>query len=93
MGRGGRETVVIVVGREDEPLVLREGWDAVYQYSGRGGRQTVVTGEGLEEKLLVRREGWEVVVLVNATRSPLLRACNFPVFLSRRFHRQVYFYF
>ena len=28
-------TILSGVGR---PLVLREGWDVVYQYSGRGGR-------------------------------------------------------
>ena len=39
------------------PLVLRERWDAVYQYSGRGGRQTVVTGGGVEDELLLRKEG------------------------------------
>ena len=51
------------------PLVLREGWDAVYQYSGRGalGRQTFVTKRGVDDELLVRREGWEVVIEVNAT--------------------------
>ena len=79
------------LGLEDEPLVLREAWDAVYQYSERGGGQTVVTGGGLEEELLVRKEEWEVSVSVNATRSPLLGAFNCPVFLSRCFHRQVYF--
>ena len=26
-------------GGESTPLVLREGWDAVYQYRGRGGRK------------------------------------------------------
>ena len=26
-------------GGESTPLVLREGWDAVYQYRGRGGRE------------------------------------------------------
>ena len=36
-----------MVGLEDEPLLLREGWDAVYQYSGRG-KETVVT-EGRQE--------------------------------------------
>ena len=25
------------------------------------------------------------------TRSPLLGACNYPIFLSRRFHRPIYF--
>ena len=30
-------------GGGGRPSVLKEGWDAVYQYSGRGGRQTVVT--------------------------------------------------
>ena len=49
------------------PLVLREGWDAVYQYSWRDGRQTVVTEGGAEDELLIRREGWEVDVLVTAT--------------------------
>ena len=39
------------------PLVLRERWDAVYQYSGRGGRQTVVTEGGVEDELLLRKEG------------------------------------
>ena len=37
------------------PLVLRERWDAVYQYSGRGGRQTVVTEGGVEDELLLRK--------------------------------------
>ena len=50
-----------------KPLVLRKGWDAVYQYSRRGGRQTVVTEGGVEDELLERRDGWEVVLLVNAT--------------------------
>ena len=27
------------------------------------------------------------------TRIPSLGACNFPIFLSRRFHRPIYFYF
>ena len=31
-------------GGGGRPLVLKEGWDAVYQYSGRGEKQTVVTG-------------------------------------------------
>ena len=52
------------------PLVLREGWDAVYQYSGRGarGRQTFSfsTKRGVEDELLVRREGWEVAEVVDA---------------------------
>lgn len=39
------------------PLVLRERWDAVYQYSGRGGGQTVVTEGGVEDELLLRKEG------------------------------------
>ena len=39
------------------PLVLRERWDTVYQYSGRGGRQTVVTEGGVEDELLLRKEG------------------------------------
>ena len=38
-------------------LILREGWDGVYQYSGRSGRQIVVTEEGVEDELQVRREG------------------------------------
>ena len=49
------------------PLVLWEGWDAVYQCLGRGERQTVVTQGEVEDELLVRREGWEVVIEVNAT--------------------------
>ena len=57
-------TILSGVGR---PLVLREGWDVVYQYSGRGGRQTVVIERGVEDELSERREGWVVVVLVNAT--------------------------
>lgn len=48
-------------------LELRDGWDAVYQYSERGGWQTVVTKGGVGDELLVRKEGCEVVVLVNAT--------------------------
>ena len=54
-------------GGGGKPLVLRNGWDAVYQYSRRGGRQTVVTEGGVEDELLERRDGWEVVLLVNAT--------------------------
>ena len=27
------------IGGGSTPLVLREGWDAVYQYRGRGGRK------------------------------------------------------
>ena len=57
-------TILSGVGR---PLVLREGWDVVYQYSGRGGRQTVVIEEGVEDELSERREGWVVGVLANAT--------------------------
>ena len=48
-------------------LELRDGWDAVYQYSERDGWQTVVTKGGVGDELLVRKEGWEVVVLLNAT--------------------------
>ena len=48
-------------------LELRDGWDAVYQYSERGVWQTVVTKGGVGDELLVRKEGCEVVVLVNAT--------------------------
>ena len=51
---------------ERRPLLLREGWDAVYQYSGRGGWHTVVTEEGVEDELLVPREDWAVDVVVNA---------------------------
>ena len=47
-------------------LLLREGWDAIYQYSGRGGWHTVVTEEGVEDELLVPREDWAVDVVVNA---------------------------
>ena len=54
-------------GGGGKPLVLRNGWDAVYQYSRRGGRQTVVTEGGVEDELLERRDEWEVVLLVNAT--------------------------
>ena len=54
------------IGEGGRPLVRREGWDAVYQYSGRDGRQIVVTEGGAEDELLVRREGWEVDVLVTA---------------------------
>ena len=36
----------IILG-DDIPLVLKKGWDTVYQYSGRGGRQTVVTEGGV----------------------------------------------
>ena len=46
------------------PLVLREGWDAVYQYSGRGGKKTIVIEMGVEDELLAGKEGWEVDVLV-----------------------------
>ena len=53
--------------RGGAPLVLWEGWDAVYQCLGRGERQTVVTQGEVEDELLVRREGWEVVIEVNAT--------------------------
>ena len=48
------------------PSVLREGWDAVYQYSGRDGKQTVDTEEEMEDELLVRRE---VDVFVTATNN------------------------
>ena len=48
-------TILSGVGR---PLVLREGWDVVYQYSGRGGRQTVVIEEGVGGRLLLLRKGW-----------------------------------
>ena len=52
-------------GREGgRPSVLREGQDAVYQYSGRDGKQTVDTEEEMEDELLVRRE---VDVFVTAT--------------------------
>ena len=57
----------LFTGGGGKPLVLRNGWDAVYQYSRRGGRQTVVTERGVEDELLERRDGWEVVLLVNAT--------------------------
>ena len=57
----------LFTGGGGKPLVLRNGWDAVYQYSRRGGRQTVVTEGGVEDELLERRDGWEVVLLVNAT--------------------------
>ena len=60
---------------------------------GVEGKLLLLDWGGLEDKLLVRREGWEVVVLVNATLNLLLGAFNCPVILSRRFHRQVYFYF
>ena len=48
-------------------LVLREGWDEVFEYWGRGGRQSVITQGGARDGLLLRREGWEVVVIVNTT--------------------------
>ena len=41
------------------PLVLREGRDAVYQYSGRCDKKI-----GVEDELLAGKEGWEVDVLV-----------------------------
>ena len=50
-------------GGGGRPLLLREGWDAVYQYSGRNNRQTVVTVGGAEDELLVSREG-DVLVTV-----------------------------
>ena len=53
-----------ILSEGSRPLALREGWDAIYQYSGMGGRQTVFTEGGLEDKILIRREGWEVVVLI-----------------------------
>ena len=53
-----------ILSEGSRPLALREGWDAIYQYSGMGGRQTVFTEGGLEDKILLRREGWEVVVLI-----------------------------
>ena len=34
---------ILLGGGEGRPLVLREGWDAVYQYSERDGRQTLFT--------------------------------------------------
>ena len=39
-------------GEGGRPLVLKEGWDAVYQYSGRGEKQTVVTEGGVEDEQL-----------------------------------------
>ena len=39
-------------GGRGRPLVLKEGGDAVYQYSGRGEKQTVVTGGGVEDEQL-----------------------------------------
>ena len=30
---------------------------------------------------------------VRLARNPSLGACNYPIFLSRRFHRPIYFYF
>ena len=39
-------------GGGGRPLVLKEGWDAVYQYSGRGEKQTVVTEGGVEDEQL-----------------------------------------
>lgn len=50
-----------------KPLVLREGWDAINQYSGRAWKQTVVTEGGVEDEQLIRMEGWEVAILVIAT--------------------------
>ena len=56
------------IGGGGRPLVLREGWDAVYQYSGRdGGQQSVFIEGGVEDELFVGREGREVDVLVTAT--------------------------
>ena len=53
---------------EGRPLALREGRDAIYQYSGRCGKQIVVTEGGERQiKLSIRKEGWEFVLLVNAT--------------------------
>ena len=54
-----------ILSKGPPPLVLREGWDAVYQYLGRGERQTVVTQGGVEDEW--KEEGWEVVIGVNAT--------------------------
>ena len=42
----------ILSGGGGKPLVLKEGWDAVYQYSGRGEKQTVVTEGGVEDEQL-----------------------------------------
>ena len=53
-----------ILSKGPPPLVLREGWDAVYQYLGRGERQTVVTQGGVEDEW--KEEGWEVVIGVNA---------------------------
>ena len=39
-----------ILSKGRPPLVLREGWDAVYQYLGRGERQTVVTQGGVEDE-------------------------------------------
>ena len=39
-------------GGGGKPLALKEGWDAVYQYSGRGEKQTVVTEGGVEDEQL-----------------------------------------
>ena len=49
------------------PLALREGWNAVYQYSGRGGRQTFVTGEEGGRRTSSTQGRWEMVVSVNVT--------------------------
>ena len=46
-------------GVEGRVLLLREEWDAVYQYSGRSGRQSVITQGGVGCSLLVLREGWK----------------------------------
>ena len=44
------------LGGGGRTLLLRDGWDAVSQFSGRDGRQTGVC-----------KEGWEVDILVTAT--------------------------
>ena len=49
------------------PLLMREGWDEVYQYWGRGGRQSVISRGWVWEGLFLRREGWEVVIMANTT--------------------------
>ena len=49
------------------PFALREGWNAVYQYSGRGGRQTFVTGGEGGRRTSSTQGRWEMVVSVNVT--------------------------
>ena len=63
----GKHTIRTQGGVGCSLSVLREGWDAVYQYWGRAGRHSHITQGGVRDGLWLRRKGWEVVVTVNTT--------------------------